>query len=132
MDIPQVLAVLRPGEDWGPCAQSDSTYTALAATWRGSSAVPTEAEMLVTWDTIQANAAMVAAQARRAAAVGLVMTSEEPRDVALRGFLRDIYTAINDLRQALPTPLPRVLEPDILTRVVTGLNNSQGDVAPPE
>lgn len=52
MDIPLVLSVLRPGEDWGPCAQTDATYEQLAATWRGESAVPTEEEMQAAWATI--------------------------------------------------------------------------------
>ena len=56
MDIPLVLQSLRPGEDWGPCANSTSTYAQLADTWRSKvSIVPTEAEMQTTWVTVQAN-----------------------------------------------------------------------------
>lgn len=72
MDIPQVLAVLRPGEDWGPCAQSDSTYARLAATWRSpASTCPTEAEMLATWAIIEANRPTATRDAQRARAVAL-------------------------------------------------------------
>jgi hypothetical protein len=61
MDIPLVLSVLRPGEDWGPCAQSESAYEDLAATWRGTSACPTMEEMQATWTTINAAATREAA-----------------------------------------------------------------------
>lgn len=53
MDIPQVLAALRPDDDWGPCA-SDSTYADLAKMWRGKSPVPTEEEMRGTWADLKA------------------------------------------------------------------------------
>ncbi len=53
MDIPLVLLRLRPGQDWGPCAQSDSTYEKLSATWRGVLPCPTRDEMLATWATIK-------------------------------------------------------------------------------
>lgn len=53
MDIPLILAVLRPGEDWGPCAQTDSTYADLARMWRGKSPVPTESEMRTAWAALE-------------------------------------------------------------------------------
>lgn len=53
MDIPLVLAVLRPGQLWGPCAQTHSTYEEFAATWPGPTIVPTEAEMETVWSKIQ-------------------------------------------------------------------------------
>ena len=53
MDIPLVLDYLRPGEDWGPCAQSNSPYVDLAKTWRSKkSECPSEQEMLKAWTDI--------------------------------------------------------------------------------
>ena len=62
MDIPLVLERLRPGLDWGPYAQTNSTYLALASTWRDKSQpCPTFQEMSDCWAQIQAeqNAAPV-------------------------------------------------------------------------
>ena len=56
MDIPAVLEKLRPGEDWGPCADSSSTYEELRRAWRsGTSVCPTKEEMLAEWQVIQAD-----------------------------------------------------------------------------
>lgn len=125
MDIPTVLASLRPGEDWGPCAQSDSTYAALAATWRGASPVPAEADMLAEWDRLESTRVVRAAAERRSAAVASLMTADDPVSVAVRAFVRDLYTQLNDVRQSLG--LPRVLEPEIVGRVVGGIGAGLGD-----
>lgn len=61
MDIPLVLQQLRPGDDWGPCSQTDSTYETLAATWRGVSPCPTLEEMQESWVAIGAAATREAA-----------------------------------------------------------------------
>lgn len=55
MDIPLILERLRPGEDWGSCADSSSTYEEMKKSWRSeASSCPTKAEMLAAWETIQA------------------------------------------------------------------------------
>jgi hypothetical protein len=100
MDIPQVLSVLRPGEDWGPCAQSDSDYAALARSWRGSSPVPTESEMLAAWATIAANAPALQAAKEKAEADAFA-TSGHPMARANRSMGRIVYAAIVEERQAL-------------------------------
>ncbi len=76
MDIPQVLAVLRPGQDWGSSAQSDATYPQLVAGWRGTDPVPTLAEMTSTWNTLEANRPATVLTARRAAAASLATAAE--------------------------------------------------------
>lgn len=59
MDIPAILEKLRPDDDWGPCADSSSTYEELKRAWRSeASACPTKAEMLAAWETIQAEATL--------------------------------------------------------------------------
>lgn len=40
---------LQPGEDWGPSANTGSSYADFAAGWRGTSAVPTEQELADAW-----------------------------------------------------------------------------------
>lgn len=90
MDIPIVLASLRPGEDWGPCAQTDSTYEKLAAKWRGTSPVPTRAEMQAEWVRLEA------ARVEREA-------NAEPEKRALRE-LAAAATAANLAYLSLPTP----------------------------
>jgi hypothetical protein len=42
---------LQPGEDWGPMATDFATYAEFAAAWRGTSAVPTLAELETAWAT---------------------------------------------------------------------------------
>lgn len=64
----------------------------------------------------------------RAAAITTLMTSTTPSDVAVRAFVRDLYTAINDVRQHLS--LPRVTEDVILPRVITGVRSGLGDPIP--
>lgn len=90
MDLVLVLEVLRPGEDWGPCAQSDSTYERLAATWRSPlSECPTEAEMLATWQQIRAERPEltnpVIAEQKEAKRF---LTSDNPTARAIRALLR--------------------------------------------
>jgi hypothetical protein len=128
MDLPQVLAVLRPGEDWGPCAQSDSTYAQFAKGWalRHPPEIPppTEVEMEEAWKAIVTGAPAAKASARRSDAVQLLLTSDEPRDVALRALIRDLYTQVNDLREQLGQK--REQEPEILGRIVTGIGGGIG------
>ena len=124
MDIPQVLAVLRPGEDWGPCAQSESTYADLARTWRSpESACPTEAEMLACWAALETGRAAAAERAARAQAAGVLAGQREPDLLSLALLVRmlasDLYTRHNDLREL--HGLPRELEPAIMARLVAGL-----------
>lgn len=99
MDIPQVLAVLRPGEDWGPCAASDSTYAQLAATWRSKlSAVPTLAQMQAQWNTLEANRPTAERDALRALAVFLATDKAAPNKL-LRAALLVAMDEVNALRQ---------------------------------
>lgn len=124
MDMPQVLAVLRPGEDWGPCAQSESTYADLARTWRSpESACPTEAEMLACWAALEAGRAAAVVRAARTQAVGVLTGRREPdlQSLALlvRMLAQDFYTRLNDLREL--HGLPRVLEPEIMAGLIAGL-----------
>lgn len=59
MDIPVTLEALTASgrikvtDDWGPMAQSTSTYAQFAAKWRGTSAVPTLVEMNAAWTILQ-------------------------------------------------------------------------------
>lgn len=128
MDIPQVLAVLRPNEDWGPCAQSDSTYEQLAAKWRGTNPVPTLEEMEAEWATIEAERSTKELQALRTAAIHSLLTATDPISVALRAFIRDLYTQINNLLELLGRD--RVLEQVIVGRVIAGIGDGLGE--PPQ
>lgn len=65
----------------------------------------------------------------RAAAITTLMTSTAPSNVATRAFIRDLYTAINDVRESLN--LPRESEESILPRVITGVRGGLGDPIPP-
>lgn len=125
MDIPQVLAVLRPNDDWGPCSQSDSTYSQLVAGWRGPSPVPTEQEMLHQWASIEAGRVAAEAVAKRTAAINALMVADDPISVAVRAFVRDIYTQINDIR--VLHSLDRQLEQEIVVRVIGGIQTGSGD-----
>ncbi len=98
MDIPLVLEVLRPGEDWGPCAQSDSTYAAMAAKWRGSSAVPTEAEMGAAWTAIQASRAANFVAALKARAVSAFTDAKDDSAQRDRAIVLTLVDGINFLR----------------------------------
>lgn len=53
MDLVLVLEKIRPNEDWGPCAQSDSSYADFAKTWRGKSSCPTLEEITTAWQQIK-------------------------------------------------------------------------------
>lgn len=66
----------------------------------------------------------------RAAAITTLMTSTTPSDVATRAFIRDVYTAINDVREALN--LSRQTEETILPRVIAGVRGGLGDPIPPD
>jgi hypothetical protein len=66
----------------------------------------------------------------RAAAITTLMTSTTPSDVATRAFIRDLYTAINDVREALS--LSRQTEETILPRVIAGVHGGLGDPIPPD
>lgn len=126
MDIPQVLAALRPTDDWGPGANTSSTYAELVAGWRGANPCPSEEEMAATWADIEANRATAEAARRRQEAITTLLTSNEPRDVALRMLIRDLYTQVNDLREL--HGLPRQLESTIVPRVVAGISEGFGEV----
>lgn len=130
MDIPQVLAVLAPGISWGRSAQTGATYQEFEEGWLAlygpEDPPPTEAEMLATWTDLEANRATREAQTRRSEAIALLMASNEPRDVALRALIRDLYTQLNDIRELLARP--RTLEPEIVTRVVMGIGDGLGEV----
>lgn len=129
MDIPQVLAAMPAyqGPSWGPMAQTGVSYADFAAKWPAESgSPPTEDEMLAVWADLEATRAAREAQARRTEAIALLMASNEPRDVALRALIRDLYTQHNDLREL--HGLPRILEPDVITRVVTGIGDGLGEV----
>ena len=102
MDIPQVLAVLRPNDDWGPCAQSDSDYAAMAAKWRGASPVPTEAEMLAAWTTIEANAPAEKAKAAKHEAKRAA-TAKGPGSRMLRAAIAVMFKAFRE-------PLNEIIE----------------------
>jgi hypothetical protein len=99
MDIPQVLEVIRPGEDWGSCAQTDSTYAAFAAMWRGVSPVPTEAEMLIVWNSLETNRASVLAAALKAKAVAAFSSATEDSAQRDRAIVLTLVDEINLLRQ---------------------------------
>lgn len=99
MDIPQVLAVLRPDDDWGPCANTDNTYTELAAKWRGINPVPSEAEMLAAWATIVTNGPALAYAALKVAALELFQNQTDKTARALRAILPLIRTEFNRHRK---------------------------------
>ncbi len=125
MDIAQVLAVLRPGEDWGPCAQSESTYADLARTWRSSeSACPTEAEMLACWAELEATRTQREQQRLNQQALATIFGGTDPLHVALKRIFSDLYTQINDVREHdfRNGPLERILEPAIMARLVAALD----------
>ena len=103
MDIPLVLERLRPSEDWGPCAQSDSTYERLAATWRGQTACPTLAEMQATWATIQSEQPAKETQAKHDKAKGLLM-SADPDRVMLRAILQVVMESLAEVRAKVGLP----------------------------
>jgi len=65
------------------------------------------------------------ARQKRAAAVGALMSADDPISVALRAFIRDLYTRHNDLRERLG--LPRQQEPEIVGRVIAGIGGGLGD-----
>lgn len=123
MDIPQVLAVLRPGEDWGPCAQTESTYADLARTWRSDSVCPTEGEMLACWVALESGRAAALDRQRRADAGALLMGTRPPDVETLAWLVRylvsDLYTAINVVR--VHVGLEKELEPEIVARLVAGI-----------
>lgn len=58
MDIPRVLEVLRPDDDWGSQAGTHNTYEELVAGWRGANPAPTLSAMQSAWAEIQAAAAV--------------------------------------------------------------------------
>lgn len=72
------------------------------------------------------------AQAKRdrAAAITALMTSTDPFAVATRAFLRDLYTRLNDSREL--QGLPRDQEPEIVARVVGGIEQGLGDISQPQ
>ncbi len=98
IDLPQVLAVLRPSEDWGPLAQTGVDYATFAAKWRGASAVPTLAQMQVTWDSLEAGRAVADRDALRAAAVTLA-TAQDRTAQLIRAELMLTMDELNLLRQ---------------------------------
>ncbi len=131
MDIPQVLASLRPGVYWGPCAQTHSTYANLFAHWpeSGSGACPTEAEMEAEWAALEAARPAALVAARRAAAIQQFLSSEEPVIVACRALFRMAFTRINDCDER--DNLPRTLEEAIITEAMTGVYGGLGDAPAP-
>lgn len=129
MDIPQVLAVLRPKDDWGPCAQSDSDYAAMAAKWRGASPVPTKAEMLAAWATIKSNAPAVKTACEKADA-DVFVTASGPTARSDRALARVTLQSIGrvidkvnecvvfcNTRGASITPLTKSTWPQLLAAV---------------
>lgn len=64
---------------------------------------------------------------RRQAAVAL-LGSDQPISVAIRAVVRDIYTQINDVREA--AGLPRVLEHVVIPRLIEQISNGAGDSMP--
>jgi hypothetical protein len=44
-DIPLILSILRPDDDWGPHANTNDTYDDLKKYWRGKNPCPTLEEM---------------------------------------------------------------------------------------
>lgn len=99
MDIPQVLEVLRPSEDWGPMAQTGVSYADFAPHWRGTSAVPTEAEMLAEWDALVATAADRLHARLRAEAKALIDATEDRVADLLRAIVLLTVAELNVLRQ---------------------------------
>lgn len=102
MDIPQVLASLRPGQDWGPLAQTGVAYADFAAAWRGASPVPTEQEMLAEWATLEAARPVRDRDARRTAAQALA-AAPDPTVQLLRAQLLVLIDEVNALRAWVTT-----------------------------
>jgi hypothetical protein len=98
MDIPQVLAVLRPDDDWGPNAQSTNTYAELAAAWRGASGVPTLEQMQAEWAAIEAGRPAALLAAARARAKELLDLSEDGREKLARAIVLVSMDEVNALR----------------------------------
>lgn len=102
MDIVQVLTVLRPGEDWGPCAQSDSSYADLFRTWRSEkNFCPSLEAMEACWAEIEANRPVVKTGNLRTAAIMATLGGETPSDVASRAAVTALFTRINDIAEAM-------------------------------
>ncbi len=102
IDWPQALQVLRPGQDWGPGANTDSTYPALVAGWRGAQAVPLLAELQAAWDTLEANRAATVLAARRVATAALA-TAPDAAAQLVRAELLVTMDELNTLRQWVTT-----------------------------
>jgi hypothetical protein len=106
MDIPQVLSVLRPGEDWGPCANTSNTYTELAANWVSEkNFCPTEAQMLTTWAEIEADRPVREAMERIQSAGMALLMGATPSEIATRAAVAMIFTRINDLAEGFAAQL---------------------------
>ena len=103
MDIPLVLEQLRPGEDWGPCATSISTYEQLAATWRGESPCPTLEEMQTAWATIEAERPAKEIERIRIDAAAL-LNSSEPICVVVRALARVVQASVAPILTHLGLP----------------------------
>lgn len=108
MDIAEVLSALRPDDDWGPCAQSDSTYADLARTWRGSSPVPSEKEMLAAWAELEATRAERAMSETRTAALMGLLTRSDETGVQVRMLADAICTLTNDVFEEMGKGRPLV------------------------
>lgn len=80
-------------------------------------------EFVAAWDWTEAGAGAT----RRAAAVRALLTDTSPLGVALRAFIRDIYTQLNDEREARGAA--RVGELEIVSRVIAGIGDGLGEPA---
>lgn len=126
MDIPQVLDRLRPGQDWGPCSQTHSTYTDLARTWRGTDPVPTLQEMEAAWVQIQAEAPGKLAVARRTEARA-ILADLEGRGAILRAVALAMLDEINLIRARLVPPLQPRTASQIMAAVQLKLDSGAAD-----
>lgn len=82
------------------------------------------AALVASFDTsVEAQSSWEVAQTR-AAALG-VLASNDAIPVSVRVFIRDLYTQLNDVREAIG--LPRILEPEILGRIVPALQSGLGE-----
>lgn len=71
----------------------------------------------------EAHAAWKISSTREAALT--VLASNDTIPVSVRVFVRDIYTQLNDVREAIG--LPRILEPEILGRIVPAVQSGLGE-----
>jgi len=109
MDIPLVLESLRPSANWGPSANSDSTYQELRANWADKNiSCPTLEEMRAEWKRLQDEKPAIESARIKAEANG-VLNKNEPTAAIIRAVLAILVDEINLIRAAVRLP-PRTVQ----------------------